>query len=104
MCSGGSEDPMRILLIEADEVMVEQIHAALHNESFTLDMTADRESGLQMARQGQYDLLILDLTHPRRSGLCVCEALRAQRNTAPILLLAARDDEETGVRGLEIGA
>jgi two-component system, OmpR family, copper resistance phosphate regulon response regulator CusR len=95
---------MRILLIESDEVMAGQIHAGLQKESFTLDVTADGESGLQMARQGSYDLLILGLRLSRRTGLSVCEALRAQRNTAPILLLAERDDEEEGVRGLEIGA
>jgi two-component system copper resistance phosphate regulon response regulator CusR len=94
---------MRILVIGGDAVMAERIHARLQAERFTVDV-ADAETGLQMVRQDSYALLILDLTLPGRDGLSLCEALRAQRHAVPILLLAARDEEEQAVAGLESGA
>jgi DNA-binding response OmpR family regulator len=95
---------MRILLIEDDEVISERIQSGLQKERFIVDVAADGETGLRMAREGSYALVILDLMLPRRDGLSVCETLRARRNTVPILMLTARDAVEDRVRGLESGA
>jgi DNA-binding response OmpR family regulator len=95
---------MRILLIEDDEVIAERIQDGLQRERFTVDVAADGDTGLQMAREFPYALVILDLMLPRRDGLSVCQALRARRNTVPILMLTARDAVEDRVRGLESGA
>src|SRR5712691_11670580 len=75
---------MRILLIEDDEVIAERIKAGLERARFTVDVAFDGETGLQMARDGPYALLILDLMLPRRDGWSVCEALRLRRNPLPI--------------------
>jgi DNA-binding response OmpR family regulator len=95
---------MRILLIEDDEVIAERIQSGLQKERFIVDVAADGETGLRMAREGSYALVILDLMLPRRDGLSVCTTLRARRNTVPILMLTARDAVEDRVRGLESGA
>src|SRR6266566_1715601 len=95
---------MRILLIEDDEVIAERIKFGLEKARFTVDLAADGETGLQMARDGPYALLILDLMLPRRDGWSVCEALRLRRNPVPILMLTARGGVEDRVRGLNTGA
>ena len=95
---------MRILLIQADEAEASRIHAGLQTERFTVDVAASGEIALQRARQGGCALLILDLTLRGEDGLSLCRALRAQQKTVPILLLAGRDEEVEGLRGLESGA
>jgi two-component system copper resistance phosphate regulon response regulator CusR len=95
---------MRILLIEDDEVIAERIKAGLEKAYFTVEVAFDGETGLQMARDGPYALLILDLMLPRRDGWSVCEALRLRRNSVPILMLTARGAVEDRIRGLNTGA
>ena len=70
---------MRILLIEDDEVIAERVRFGLEKAHFAVDVAQDGETGLQMAREGPYSLLILDLMLPRRDGWSVCEALRVRR-------------------------
>jgi DNA-binding response OmpR family regulator len=95
---------MRILLIEDDEVIAERIKVGLERARFTVDVASDGETGLEMAREGPYAVLLLDLMLPGRDGWSVCEALRLRRNPVPILMLTARDAVEDRVRGLETGA
>jgi DNA-binding response OmpR family regulator len=95
---------MRILLIEDDDVIAERIKAGLEKARFTVDVAYDGETGLEMARDGPYGLLILDLMLPGRDGWSVCEALRLRRNPVPILMLTARGAVEDRVRGLNTGA
>ena len=95
---------MRILLIEDDEVIAERIKSGLERIRFTVDVALDGETGLQMAREGTYAMLILDLMLPGRDGWSVCEALRLRRNPVPILMLTARGGVEDRVRGLNSGA
>src|SRR5437867_9080263 len=95
---------MRILLIEDDEVIAERIRFGLEKAHFSVDVALDGETGLQMAREGPYSLLILDLMLPRRDGWSVCEALRLRRSPLPILMLTARGGVQDRVRGLNQGA
>jgi DNA-binding response OmpR family regulator len=95
---------MRILLIEDDEVIAERIKFGLEKARFSVDVAFDGETGLQLARDGPYTLLILDLMLPGRDGWEVCEALRLRRNPLPILMLTARDGVADRIRGLNMGA
>lgn len=95
---------MRILLVEDDEVIAERIRVGLEKVHYPVDVTHDGESGLQMARDGSYGLVILDVMLPRRDGWSVCEALRLRGKKVPILMLTARDTVDDRVKGLDLGA
>lgn len=95
---------MRILLVEDDEVIADRIRAGLEKSRYTVDVAYDGERGLQMARDGTYALVILDVMLPRRDGWSVCEALRMRNKRVPILMLTARDSVDDRVKGLDLGA
>lgn len=95
---------MRVLLIEDDEVIADRIRIGLEKAHYPVDVTYDGESGLQMARDGNYGLVILDVMLPRRDGWSVCEALRLRGRRVPILMLTARDTVDDRVKGLDLGA
>ena len=95
---------MRILIVEDEQKMSAFIKRGLEEEGAAVDVTADGEEGLFQALNGNYDLIILDISLPRLDGLEVCRRLRRERVTTPILLLTARDSVEMKVSGLDSGA
>lgn len=95
---------MRVLVIEDDEVIAERIQAGLEKARYTVDVAYDGETGLRMARDGSYAVVLLDLMLPRRDGFSVCEALRIRGSRVPILMLTARGAVEDRVKGLDTGA
>jgi DNA-binding response OmpR family regulator len=95
---------MDILLIEDDEVIAELVRMGLEEARFGVEVARDGAAGLQRALEREYDLIILDVMLPGQDGWQICEALRARRRTAPILMLTALDTVDDRVRGLEVGA
>ncbi len=95
---------MKILVVEDDTGISSMIRRGLEAAKYGVDTAADGQTGLEMALDHAYGLIILDVMLPRRNGWQVCESLRAQRNTTPILMLTARDGIEDRVRGLDAGA
>jgi two-component system copper resistance phosphate regulon response regulator CusR len=95
---------MRILLIEDEEPLGSVVRQGLEADHYAVDWAQDGTTGLEMARRGGYDLLLLDLMLPGCDGWSICEALRRRRDTTPILMLTARGEVEDRVRGLEMGA
>src|SRR5262245_25397324 len=95
---------MRVLLIEDEEAISELIKLGLEGAHYTVDVAGDGKTGLVMAEQQPYALILLDIMLPGISGWEVCERLRARRDTTPILILTARDATPDRVRGLELGA
>jgi two-component system copper resistance phosphate regulon response regulator CusR len=95
---------MRILLVEDEPAIAAVVRKGLEEARYTVDVAADGDAGLEMATEGQYALLILDLMLPGCSGWEICQELRARRSIVPILMLTARDAVSDRVRGLEMGA
>src|SRR5262249_19682589 len=80
------------------------VSRALSAEGFEVGSAADGESGLAEARQSEgYDLVLLDWTLPKLSGIDVCRTLRAE-SPVPIIMLTAQESEVERVLGLELGA
>ena len=98
---------MRILLIEDEAKVASFIRRALEEESYAIDVCADGTEGLELARaakDGRYDLIILDLMLPGLSGLEILKALRKEQIPAPVLILTARSQVDQKVKGLDAGA
>ncbi|MCC7491442.1 MAG: response regulator transcription factor [Fimbriimonadaceae bacterium] len=95
---------MRILVVEDDEIIAEQVQRGLVRGGYQVDLAPDGPTGLAAAQATDYDLVVLDLLLPGCDGWVVCERLRAQRRTVPILMLTALDAVDDRVRGLDAGA
>ncbi len=95
---------MKILLVEDDARVASFIRRGLKEENYVVDLASDGEQGLFLAQTQDYDLIVLDLLLPKKSGLEVLEALRKDRITIPILILTARDEPRDKVQGLDKGA
>ena len=95
---------MRILIVE-DEARIRAFLArAFEAEGFRVDVVEDGDQGLERALTGSYDLVILDLLLPGRDGLDALRDLHRQCSELPVLILSARSDLPTKLRGFELGA
>jgi len=96
--------PMRILLVEDDEILTDVLLKALSSQHYIVDATGDGESGWEYAQSTSYDLILLDIGLPKLDGVALCQRLRSQKYTTPILLITARDASCDRIRGLDAGA
>lgn len=95
---------MRILLIEDEIAIAEVIKQGLEQSGYAVSVAHDGLTGLAMATEELFALIILDIMLPGLDGWAVCRTLREGRQTTPILMLTARDAVPDRVRGLESGA
>lgn len=95
---------MRILLAEDDARLGDLLTRALRERAFAVDHVTDGEEALVEAAINDYDVIILDLMLPGRSGFEVCRELRTRGRATPILMLTARDALADRVAGLDSGA
>jgi DNA-binding response OmpR family regulator len=95
---------MRILLIE-DEVRIQAfVRRGLEAEGYGVVAAQDGLDGLSRARSGEWDLVVLDLLLPGLSGLRVLQELHRERPQLPVVILSARGDLRTKLKGFEMGA
>ena len=94
----------RILIAEDEERLSAFLEKGLKAAGFAVTVVGDGPSAVAVARDEDFDLLILDLGLPGLDGLEVLKTLRAQGRRLPILVLSARDDTDVKVAGLELGA
>jgi len=95
---------MRILVVDDEVRLADGIRRGLEAEGFGVDVAHNGVDGLWRARETAYDAIVLDLMMPGMSGWKVCEALRAEENWTPVLMLTAKDGEWDQVEALESGA
>jgi DNA-binding response OmpR family regulator len=100
---GEGERPLKILLIDDEETILDFISMGLRYEGYEVETAADGRQGLEMARRRQPDLVILDIMLPGIDGLEVCRRLRAA-GEVPVIMLTARGDVDDRVLGLDSGA
>ena len=93
----------KILLVEDEEKLARMVELELKYEGYEVDKAADGRTGLDMARAGDYDLILLDIMMKGLSGLEVCRQIRG-RVDCPILFLSAKDSVKDIVKGLDLGA
>lgn len=95
---------MRILIIEDDIDLRDLIKSHLVSESFIVDATSDGERGLHLAKEMSFDLIILDLSLPRKDGLTICKELRQFGCTSAILILSVTTEVPSKILLLDTGA
>ena len=95
---------MRLLLVEDDAMIGESLRLGLRQEGHTVDWVRDGKAADHALSSETYELVLLDLGLPRKSGLGVLMTLRQKGNTAPVLILSACDAIEDRIAGLDAGA
>jgi len=95
---------VRVLVVEDEARLATALRRGLMAEGFAVDVAADGQEGLELARHGGYDAMILDVMLPRLSGYRVVRQLRAERQWLPVLMLSAKDGEYDQADGLDCGA
>jgi DNA-binding response OmpR family regulator len=95
---------MRLLLVEDSQRLQRSIGAGLRRAGYALDVAGDGPTGLQLAENNPYDVIILDLMLPGLDGLSLLHRLRQGDGDAHVIILTARDTVEDRVRGLRAGA
>jgi DNA-binding response OmpR family regulator len=92
------------LIIEDDPTLAELVQLHLRDVDCDAEIADDGVTGLEMFKEGSYELVVLDIMLPRKDGLSVCRDIRRLPGYVPILMLTAKSTELDRVRGLETGA
>jgi len=95
---------MKVLVVEDDPTVGRFVKRGLEEQRYTVDLVTDGEEGERLAASQPYDLLILDLRLPKRSGMDVLRRLRAKGFERPVLVLTAQDAVDAKVETLRAGA
>ena len=94
---------MRVLVIEDENKLREQLVSRLEKQGYAVDAAADGEEGLYLAREHPFDAAVIDLGLPKLSGIDLIRQLRAEGSVLPVLILTARSRWQEKVEGLEAG-
>ena len=95
---------MRILVVEDEPTLCEQLSMALREQGYAVDISTNGEDGLHMGMEESFDAAILDLGLPKLDGASVLKAWRINGIVLPVIILTARDDWSDKVAGIDIGA
>lgn len=95
---------MKILLVEDEYSIADALRESLKKENYMVDIASDGESGLGLALEGEYDVILLDIMLPILDGIEVLKLIRKNRISTPVLLLTAKSDISDKVMGLDSGA
>lgn len=93
----------RILLVEDDKSIIENLSAFLRDEGFEVDNTSSQNEALSFVESRNYDLVLLDISLSQGNGFAVCSGIKASKDI-PVIFLTASGDEYSVVAGLDMGA
>ena len=94
---------MRLLIVEDETVLREQLASTLSADGYAIDQASDGREGLYLGKEYDYDLAVIDLGLPELDGVSLIKALRLADRNFPIIILTARDQWQDKVEGLEAG-
>ncbi len=93
----------RVLVVDDEKLIVKGIRFSLEQDGMEVDCAYDGEEALNMAKEKEYDIILLDIMLPKLSGLEVCQQIR-DFSSVPIVMLTAKGDDMDKIMGLEYGA
>ncbi|HXS97837.1 MAG TPA: response regulator transcription factor [Candidatus Limnocylindrales bacterium] len=94
----------RILIVEDEPAISFGLETDLKQDDYDVEVVADGESAVRLGREGDFDLILLDVMLPKKDGFQVCRELRRAGIRTPVLMLTARSQELEKVMGLDLGA
>ena len=94
---------MKILVVDDEKLLVKGIKFNLENEGYQVETANNGEDGVELAKTGQFDLIILDLMMPKLDGLGACMQIR-EFSSVPIIMLTAKSEDMDKIIGFEYGA
>ncbi len=97
-------DGVKVLLVDDEPRLVDAVQRGLAAEGFQVEVARDGEQGLWMAREGNYDVIVLDIMLPKLNGYRVCQSLRDEEIWTPVLMLTAKDGEHDEADAFDLGA
>lgn len=95
---------MKLLLIEDDPLIAEQLAKNLTDQHYIVELATDGQAGWDLVEFSSYDAILLDVMLPKLDGISFCRRLRSQGNLTPVILLTAQDASTNKVMGLDAGA
>ncbi len=95
---------MRVLLVEDEQILAEAVRHMLKKQNIETDVALDGDEGILLALKDIYDVVVLDIMLPGKSGMDILKAMRKERMVTPVLLLTAKDSIQHRVEGLDAGA
>ena len=93
----------KVLVVDDEKLIVKGIRFSLEQEGMEVDCAYDGEEAIEMAREKEYDIVLLDVMLPKRDGFEVCQAIR-EFSEMPIIMLTAKGGDMDKILGLEYGA
>ena len=93
----------KVLVVDDEKLIVKGIRFSLEQDGMEVDCAYDGEEALSMAKEKEYDMILLDLMLPKLDGLSVCQQIREFSNV-PIVMLTAKGEDMDKILGLEYGA
>jgi len=99
-----AEKNSKILVVEDEPSLIFTLQDTLEGEGFTVFVSENGENAVEMVKEHNPDLMILDIMLPGKSGYDICKDVRELKYTFPIIMLTAKDQETDKVKGLELGA
>lgn len=94
---------MKILVVDDEQLLVKGVKFNLENEGYTVETAYDGEAAVELAKNNDFDLIILDLMMPKLDGLSACMKIREFSNV-PIIMLTAKSEDADKIMGFESGA
>jgi DNA-binding response OmpR family regulator len=95
---------MKLLVVEDERRMLELLRKGLSEEGHAVSCAIDGSEGLQMVRDHEFDVVILDVMMPKMDGFELARRMRTENNSTPVLMLTAKDSVPDIVNGLDLGA
>ena len=95
---------MRILVVDDDDILVDVLQRSLTSQRHVVDVVEDGRMGWEYVQSGEYELVLLDVNLPGLDGVSLCEKMRGEGYTTPILLMTAKNASEDRILGLDAGA
>lgn len=93
----------RVLVVDDEKLIVKGIRFALEQDGMQVDTAYDGEEAVELAKQSEYDIILLDVMLPKMDGFQVCQTIR-EFSEVPIIMLTAKGEDMDKILGLEYGA